>query len=144
MLYLAAFLIVLGVALFVAAPLFESDGSREVRAGGEMARIEHERALAIQGLRELEFDRQMHKVAEEDYATLHAVLEARALTAMASLDQMAARPTVPPKRIAAAAPAASRQPWGFCPSCGSKLTPEARFCAECGAPVALREAGMMR
>src|SRR5579885_887930 len=71
MLYLAAVLIVASVALFVAAPL--GGGlltSRRIREAAEAERLEHERALAMQGLRELDFDREMGKLAAADYAAL--------------------------------------------------------------------------
>ena len=72
MLYLAAVLIVASVALFVAAPL--GGGLLATRRAGrdaaEAERLEHERALAMQGLRELEFDREMGKLSDADYAAL--------------------------------------------------------------------------
>ena len=58
--YVAAFLIVMGVALFVAAPLSGGlgIGVKAKREELELAHWEHEHALAVQGLRELEFDRE--------------------------------------------------------------------------------------
>jgi cytochrome c-type biogenesis protein CcmI len=139
-LYLAALLIVLGVALFVAAPLFSSQPQgEETRSSAELARLEHERAVAVQGLRELEFDRQMRKVSDEDWATLRAVLEQRALAAMSGIEKLAARAGARPRRLPVAAVAPALDSWSFCPCCGARLTPEARFCAQCGAAVALRE-----
>jgi cytochrome c-type biogenesis protein CcmI len=88
--YFAAILIVAGVALFVAAPL--AGGSvwrRRSGAAQEIERIEHARELAMQGLRDLEFDREMGKLADADYAALKAPLEARALAAMEALGRLA-------------------------------------------------------
>src|SRR5260370_10692944 len=79
----------MGVALFVAAPLLEA--ARRGRAGEtdpERGRLEHERALAIQALRELEFDREMRKLSEQDWAELRQRLEDRALRAMAALEEL--------------------------------------------------------
>ena len=94
MLYLAAVLIVASVALFVAAPL--GGGLLATRRAGrdaaEAERLEHERALAMQGLRELEFDREMGKLSEPDYAALHEGLMARALGASAALERLRAAP----------------------------------------------------
>jgi hypothetical protein len=89
MIYLATVLIVVGVALFVAAPLFEAP--RPGRTGTvnvERSRWEHERALAVQALRELEFDREMRKLGEQDWAELKKQLEGRALGAMAALERL--------------------------------------------------------
>ena len=88
MLYLAAVLIVASVALFVAAPL--GGGALATRRAGrdaaEAERLEHERALAMQGLRELEFDREMGKLSDADYASLHEGLMTRALVSSGRSD----------------------------------------------------------
>jgi cytochrome c-type biogenesis protein CcmI len=90
MFILAATLIVAGVALFVAAPL--GIGLVGARAKSEVElqveRHDHERALAVQGLRELEFDREMGKLSDADYEPMHKALEDRALTAMAAVENI--------------------------------------------------------
>ena len=88
-LYIAAFLIIAGVALFVAAPLSGGLGGRAKRTREELeiAQWEHEHALAVQGLRELEFDREMGKLSDADYASLRGSLEGRALHAMSSIER---------------------------------------------------------
>ncbi len=92
--YLAAIMIVAAVALFVAAPLVEGVRSRRRAAPpGDAERFEHQRALALQGLRELEFDHEMGKLDEADYAALKGTLENRALAAMAALDRLSAPPS---------------------------------------------------
>ena len=87
--YLAAVLIILGVALFVAAPLSGglSFGGKPKREELELAHWQHEHALAVQGLRELEFDREMGKLSDGDYESLRASLQARALQAMSSIEK---------------------------------------------------------
>ena len=153
MIYLALVLIVLGVALFVAAPLFERVRGRQ--GGGadlERSRLEHERALAVAGLRELEFDREMHKLSEQDWAELKRQLEGRALRAMAGLEKLdqdaATQRMVPaarkrPVRIAEVS-AASAPAVRFCPACGRPVSGKANFCGECGASLNMREARMTR
>ena len=87
--YIAAFLIVWGVALFVAAPLTGGLRARAKRSREELEvdHWEHEHGLAVQGLRELEFDREMGKLSDPDYASLKASLEGRALQAMAAIQR---------------------------------------------------------
>jgi len=152
--YVAAVLIVAGVALFVAAPLTgESLWRRGARDSGDAERLEHERELAMQGLRDLEFDREMGKLSEADYAALKAPLEDRALAAMDALGRLrtAGRPSasssttaapaaagaavVVPLRAAAPSGAAARK-LRFCPQCGGAVAPTHQFCAGCGAPLA--------
>jgi len=140
-LYLAAVLIVASVALFVAAPL--GSGLLATRRGGrdaaEAERLEHERGLAMQGLRELEFDREMGKLSETDYAALREGLMARALAASAALERLRAPDAAPArprlvKTAAVAAPAAARI--RFCPQCGVEVA-AGSFCSECGAPLSV-------
>ena len=165
MLYLAAVLIVASVALFVAAPL--GGGLLATRRAGrdaaEAERLEHERALAMQGLRELEFDREMGKLSDADYAALREGLMARALGASAALERRyataaapanasaaavapantgaaaAARPRLVKSGLTAASAAATSVATvriRFCPQCGVEVA-AGNFCSECGAPLSL-------
>lgn len=89
--YVATLLIVAGVALYVASPLVSGFVRRRRPKSREELSIEHwqhEHALAVQGLRELEFDRQMGKLADADYESLHATLETKALEAMSALEKI--------------------------------------------------------
>ncbi len=92
MFILAAALIIAGVALFVAAPLGIGLVGARAKSADELQveRHEHERALAVQGLRELEFDREMGKLSDADYESMHKALEDRALTAMAAVENLRA------------------------------------------------------
>ncbi len=100
MFIVAAALIVAGVALFVAAPLGIGLVGARARSEGELQieRHEHERALAVQGLRELEFDREMGKLSGADYDSMHKALEDRALTAMAAVERIRLRADKASKR----------------------------------------------
>jgi hypothetical protein len=143
--YVAAVLIVAGVALFVAAPLSDGVLGRRRAAGdaAEAERLEHERGLAMQGLRELAFDREMGKLGEGDYAALHESLMARALAASAALDRLhAVRAAAAPRSAAAPRPRLVKAPPAparpvrirFCPQCGAEAM-SGNFCCECGAPL---------
>ncbi|HEX4210768.1 MAG TPA: hypothetical protein VHY56_10260 [Candidatus Binataceae bacterium] len=135
--YVAAFLIVAAVALFVAAPLTEGFLQRKRSANLELMRLEHERELALQGLRELEFDHEMGKLDESDYQSLKANLENHALTAMRGLEQLAPapRPTLvrlAPLRGGGMSTPANPRPFNFCPQCGLRAGAGYRFCPGCG------------
>jgi ribosomal protein L32 len=145
--YLAAVLIVAGVALFVAAPLtggiLGPRGKSHV-GGRDADRLEHERSLAIQGLRELEFDREMGKLGEADYEDLRVGLENRALAAMSAIERLrnegrtsSGRILPRRRRIGKSAPQPPRM--NFCPHCGAQIGAGHNFCAECGAALAAAE-----
>jgi cytochrome c-type biogenesis protein CcmI len=96
---LAAALIVAGVALYVAAPLGIGLVGARAKSPDELKteRHEHERALAVQALRELEFDREMGKLSDADYEPMRKALEERALTAMAAIENIRAQSEKPKK-----------------------------------------------
>ena len=163
MFILAAALIVAGVALFVAAPLGIGLVGARAKSPGELQveRDEHERALAVQGLRELEFDREMGKLSDADYESMHKALEERALTAMAAVENFRLRTAataanrkklsstpltqalrrtdgVPapvvhaePPQPPQSSPAPSRK-IRFCSQCGTRAAADSKFCAQCG------------
>ncbi len=144
---IAAVLMVIGVSLFVASPLVGGFRmKRERSVDPELMRLEHERALALQGLRELEFDREMDKVSEDDCRELRRQLEDRALTAMAALEKLRGESRAAATPASAARPVLSkvaRRPTPqarFCPGCGSKLASAANFCAGCGMALQSMEA----
>ena len=99
MFILAAALIVTGVALFVAAPLGIGLVGARAKSPDELKtdRYEHDRALAVQALRELEFDREMGKLSDADYESMHKALEDRALTAMAAIENIRVQNEKPKK-----------------------------------------------
>jgi NADH pyrophosphatase NudC (nudix superfamily) len=136
--YIAAFLIVAAVALFVAAPLTEGFLRRKRSANSELIQLQHERELALQGLRELEFDHEMGKLDESDYQGLKANLENHALTAMRGLERLAqaSRPALvrlASIRSGGSSPIQLRQrPFNFCPQCGWRAAADYRFCPSCG------------
>lgn len=146
MFYVAAILIVTGVALFVAAPLGAGLRSpSEDAASQDLVRLDHDRTIAMQALADLEFDREMGKLSEGDYGALRRDLEDRALTAMEDIErtQTASRPL--PRVVAPPAGARGRVV-RFCPQCGGPVASAYRFCAQCGAGLSAlldssREAG---
>jgi len=159
----AAALIVAGVALFVAAALGIGLVGARAKSVGELQieRHEHERALAVQGLRELEFDREMGKLSDADYESMHQALEDRALTAMAAVEKIrdladkianAKKPSVTPLTSAPRRPAPPPrridpiptlvvhheppQPPQAAPSTAA-VSRKISFCPECGTRAAI-------
>ncbi|HUO04853.1 MAG TPA: hypothetical protein VMU16_06600 [Candidatus Binataceae bacterium] len=160
MLFIASALIIAGVALFVAAPLGGGllAARRKSDSELEVARLERERGMAVQGLRELDFDREMGKVGDADFNSMHAALEARALNAMTEIEKLRTQPkrpqivlltaVAPPPRVESPSPqpvaARPEQPRPaaarrvrFCPRCGERAKAGANFCAECGGSLKL-------
>ena len=84
-------------------------------------------------LAELELDREMGRVSEEDYQRWRAELE-RATPPPAAADKVAV--VIPDNATARAEALVMRwreAPRPTCPACGVRPEPEARFCSNCGA-----------
>jgi cytochrome c-type biogenesis protein CcmI len=144
--WVAAILLISAVALFVAAPLSDYlPGEANPVTGREAAQREHEHALAVQALRELEFDKAMGKLEDDDYRALRHRLEVRALAGMGE-----------PQESPSAEESAAEVPdeWqpivlravsvNFCAQCGMKVDLGHKFCPNCGtarAGAAVREEG---
>lgn len=83
-------------------------------------------------LSELELDRAMGRVSDEDYAKWRRELEVAKPQAATTLP--------PPNDAASQAEALVRQwrdaPRSVCPNCGIRPEPAARFCSNCGASLA--------
>jgi cytochrome c-type biogenesis protein CcmI len=122
-------LIVLGVfaAAFILRPLLRGrtrTATTTVRTGAPAAPSDE--------LAELELDRSMGRVSEEDYTRWRAELERQAPPVLEPATPAAASATV-------RAEALVRQwrdvPRPECPNCGQRPEPEARFCSNCGTPL---------
>ncbi len=132
--------VVLCAAVYVAWPLLAPAEPAEALSGGSAVNErspEKEKDLALQAIKEAEFDHRTGKLSDEDYAKLRAELEARALHALAELEAASALHAVGPTAGAtaqAASPArpGGAEPAGFCPACGTRFTRGARFCGSCG------------
>lgn len=96
--------------------------------------LEQEKALLLRSLKELEFDRAMRKVSDQDFAEIGGRLRARAMEVMERLEGSAPapRPEVPVQTVDMPAPRQSTPDPPRCPSCDTRTDPDARFCKNCG------------
>jgi hypothetical protein len=141
--------LIAAAALFIAWPLFfaaEDPGVLEVAESPSVAaRLvqQKEKNEALAAIKDAEFDHQLGKLSDEDYGALRAELEARALVALAALEEprglraVASAPaTAAPGRPAAsgAAPASPQSTASavFCPGCGQRSKKGVHFCPHCG------------
>lgn len=90
--------------------------------------LEREKALVLRSIKELEFDKGMGKVSEEDYAAIMTRLRAHALVLMRDLERVSA----PTPAGAAAGRAAAQAESGTCQACRTANDADARFCKKCG------------
>jgi hypothetical protein len=116
--------------------------------------LEREKALVLRSLKELEFDKKMGKVSDDDYGDISGRLRARALALMADLDRIPSQQADDRPSDIVPGPSEGSPVHGrpgtdgtpgrtrddvhgtTCPSCGTRNDPDARFCKQCGAGVA--------
>jgi hypothetical protein len=118
---------------------------RDVLSDRMRVDLEREKALTLRSIKELEFDRAMGKLSDQDFEEMSGRLRARALGIMKQLDagssayraliekELAARLG---KGAAASQPKAVTRPAGLC-VCGTQNDADARFCKSCGAKLEL-------
>ena len=90
-LYVAGIVLVGLIAVLVAWPLLAAQTAsvQPLPAAEHIGRWEKQKAAAYAALREAEFDKQMGKLTDEDYQFIRQKYEARAIEALAQLDQLA-------------------------------------------------------
>jgi hypothetical protein len=113
------------------------DDSTAVVGHRTRAALEREKALALRTIKELEFDRAMGKISEEDFHEMAVRLRARASRLIKQLDagegyrsqierDLARRLGDAATKVTAASAARA------CPKCATANDPDARFCKSCG------------
>jgi hypothetical protein len=155
-------IILLSVTIFAAAvvglaawrtfvPLTRDEDSSGPRmlGGRTRAALEREKALVLRSIKELEFDRAMGKVSEQDFADMGARLRARAAGLIRQLDAGALYREQIEKEIAqrsgtkgsaaravsgaTSEPEKARPTSHACAVCATANDADARFCKHCGA-----------
>jgi tetratricopeptide (TPR) repeat protein len=103
----AAFLIALPFAVFVAWPLLRRHGAPTLLALPPDPRepLLDREAAALRALRELEFEHEAGHVSDDDYADLRARYEAETASALTELDRLGSVAAPPPRARTAEAPA---------------------------------------
>jgi hypothetical protein len=123
-------------------PLVTAQEDRTVMVG-ERTRValEREKLLTLRSIKELEFDRAMGRLSDEDWNEMSGRLRARAARLMKQLDagvgyrdqiekDLAKRLESDARLKPAPAPAATEH---VCASCQTSNDGDARFCKQCGA-----------
>ena len=128
-------------ALRAIRPLVSEHDDRSVVIGERTrAALEQEKALALRTIKELEFDRAMGKVSEEDFHEMSIRLRARAARLIKQLDAGGGyRSQIEQdlsKRLGAAGDARTAHAPYNCPKCSTANDSDARFCKSCGEKLA--------
>ena len=133
----AALLVVF--ALYVGRPLLDLRLEAKIPPFSAPALQLQERKEELYAtIKELELDRDLGKLREEDYLPLRQDLESQALALLQQLDQLnghtheeTLRTRIEEDVAKLRRPPVSRPQ---CPSCGARPRPEDRFCSQCGTP----------
>ncbi len=128
-------------ALRMLRPLVSAEEDRTVMVGQRTrVALEREKLLTLRSIKELEFDRAMGRLSDEDWNEMSGRLRARAARLMRQLDAGAGYREQIEKDLAkrigdnreapAAAPIAAER---VCASCDTANDADAKFCKGCGA-----------
>jgi hypothetical protein len=126
---------IVGLAVLRAVrPLVSPHEDRSVVVGHRTrAALEQEKALALRTIKELEFDRAMGKISDDDFREMSIRLRARAARLIKQLDAGADYRTRIEqdlsKRLGDTGPKATTR---SCTQCSTPNDPDARFCKNCG------------
>jgi hypothetical protein len=124
-------------ALRAIRPLVTEHDDRSVVIGQRTrAALEQEKATTLRTIKELEFDRAMGKLSEEDFREMSVRLRARAARLMKQLDAGTGyRPKIEQdlaRRLGDAAEKPSANAQRACSRCSTSNDADARFCKNCG------------
>ena len=143
MLYLISFAICVAVVAFVAAPLFnERRAWVQMPAPARRAMLIDERDALLRDLKDLDFDREMGKLDEVDYAEMRADSAQKASAVLEALESGVASPNGRGRvqrdieaevLIARARLRLQKAPGGWKCVCGRQMSDSDKFCASCGA-----------
>ncbi|MEA2452609.1 MAG: hypothetical protein QOG04_1319 [Actinomycetota bacterium] len=114
---------------FVAAPLRRTETHDP---GDPTSELENKKLVALTAILDLESERDVGKLSEEDFRELRTVYETEALDALHELDAMA-DPDVSDPLEAEIALVRARMGARRCRSCGAERKPGAAPCPACGA-----------
>ncbi|HEX8954477.1 MAG TPA: zinc ribbon domain-containing protein [Polyangia bacterium] len=127
-------------ALVKDAPVVDAGA---VVTGKRRKELEREKQALLKALKELDFDHQMGKVSDKDFADISSTYRARAIRVMRQLDdagrdyetmiakEVAERAGRPAATAAANSAAATPDP-ARCAKCSTKNDSDAEFCKKCG------------
>jgi hypothetical protein len=140
-------LIAVSVVVFVSWPWWARRGALQLEGGSNVSpreRLAERREAVLAALRDLDFDRAVGKVTEEDHGLLRQALLAEAAEATAQLDEEQAEDTADldariEMEVLAARQALHAEREGMplavesaCPACGRLSRPGDWYCSGCG------------
>jgi len=147
MLILACALAVLVASLYALIPLFRDSGGNlevELLTETELDRLLYQKAIIYSTLKDLEFEFKEGRIVHEDFHQLESAYKAEAAMLLQKLDQLGAgadldeaieRDIAAKKAEQFSLDGSSKSDPFRCRSCGAKLIPGKKFCADCGAPI---------
>jgi len=139
----------IGAFTFVLTPLFRKDDRRDdlgPKRSDLLEELKTKKEAAYAAIREMEFDYNMGKLTEEDFAILKRQYLEEAAGYMKEMDALAERSDVfsasggiqvaeenQDEKVAGRAERTNPENDVYCTSCGKKAAPKNRFCTGCGA-----------
>jgi hypothetical protein len=149
---IGALLFILGllglVAAFIGRPLLEQRGLAVTEEDVEFSSLLAQRDRILDSLEELDMDRSMNKVSQNDYQRRRAELVERGAEVLRQLDNLEQQlewledegrqqfeDTIEEQVKRLRQSRSKHEDVQYCPACGAKALPSDRFCTQCGEPI---------
>ena len=133
------FLVILTVSLaYIAHPYFKKQNTSpksKKASSNRLSNLHAQRDTVLASIKDLEFDREMGKVSDEDYAQMNAQFRREAVGILQQIDQSNGR-TPSRQKLEAELRYLRNQKKSkgkmFCKHCGDPVATQDRFCSNCG------------
>jgi ribosomal protein S27AE len=133
---LVLIMILFGTIVFVAKPYWQRQTAVKLDASnGQLADLIERRDNLLAAIKEIEFDCEMGKISEEDFAELNTKYRIEAVTVLKRIDALRGNKPAAKKLEAELQRMRSQsQKVGnkFCSACGASVRTDHHFCASCG------------
>ncbi len=143
-------ILLIAVVAFVAYPLFTAQRGNKIETPNALDTLIAQRDSAYDAIRDLDFDFQMGKLSQSDYAAMREKYKARAALALQQIDALGGGDSKADKQIEAQVAKLRRTKTDSleaeiaqlrtarasaqlkCSKCGTRYQPGDQFCAKCG------------
>lgn len=144
--YVLALVMSLIILYYVIKPLLESKYRLAhlsvVQKNGSVSKLQQSKTELLSAIKEIDFEYQMGKLAQDDYDRLKQEYQANAVRVLQEIDKKKGGNDHEAdvedeirryrQQMKTGKPAAGGEAKNFCPACGSRVQPEYRFCSQCG------------
>ncbi len=135
---------IVGIGYWIISPLlrpFQPDDYLDFGVNDALQQLEAGKEVTISTLKELEFDFNLGKISKEDYEDLNEQYTRDAVGYIKEIDDLKKNPEKKlnedfESELEQEVLSLRKSPGSFCTQCGDPISPDDRFCSNCGEKLA--------